>query len=424
MSPDDGVPGAETSPAQTAALPHRRLLLSLSAATFLIFFQAFMVAPLIPRLAEELGASVERTGWIIPAYMLPYGAATLIYGLWSDRVGRRPLILGSLAASVVLLAGTATASSVDQLLAWRVAAALGASAVVPLALTLVGALFPFEQRGRPLGWLFAAMAGGTAFGSSLGVLAEPLLGWRGLFLTVSALSAVALVILFFQRDQLGERPTQQTASLAGLLAGYRSLLGDGRGRRTYGYVLANSTFHSGVYTWFGLYFVERYDLGEVGIALAILGYGIPGFVFGTTIGRAADRHGRGRILPLGLAVGALGAAALVPTTTVVVAAIAVVIVSLGYDLTQPLFAGIVTQLGGRERAGQAMGLNVFLLFTGLGLGSIAFSALLRVSFTAALITFAAVELLLAIVGVALFRTERPAQGEVDEDTARASAQAP
>ncbi|WP_219942192.1 hypothetical protein [Iamia sp. SCSIO 61187] len=31
----------------------------------------------------------------------------------------------------------------------------------------------FEQRGRPLGWLFAAMAGGTAFGPSLGVLAEP-----------------------------------------------------------------------------------------------------------------------------------------------------------------------------------------------------------------------------------------------------------
>ncbi|QYG94320.1 MFS transporter (plasmid) [Iamia sp. SCSIO 61187] len=129
----------------------------------------------------------------------------------------------------------------------------------------------------------------------------------------------ALAILYVQRDQLGDRPARQTASLAGL-AGYRSLLGSGRGRRTYSYVLVNSTFHSGPYTWFGLYFVERYDLGEVGIAPAILGYGIPGFVFGTTIGRAADRHGRGRILPLGLAVAAVGAPALVPTTTVVVAA--------------------------------------------------------------------------------------------------------
>lgn len=389
-------------------LAHRRLLLTLSAATFLIFFQAFMVAPLIPLLSEELGASVQRIGWIIPAYMLPYGAATLVYGVLSDRRGRRSLILASLVASVVLLAGTATAQSSEQLLAWRVATAVGASAVVPLSLTTVGALFPFEQRGRPLGWLFAAMAGGTAFGSSLGVLAEPLLGWRGLFLAVAVLSAGVLVILFPQRRVLGERPARPTTSVAGLVAGYRALLGTTRGRRTYGYVLANSTFHSGVYTWLGLYFVERYGLGQVGIALAILGYGIPGFLFGTSIGRAADRFGRGRILPIGLAVGAAGAAALQPTTTAIVGAVAVLVVSLGYDLTQPLFAGIVTNLGGRERAGQAMGLNVFLLFSGLGLGSVAFGALLRVGFTAALLAFAAVELGLALLAVRLFRDERPA----------------
>ncbi len=400
--------GAAERHDRSEPLAHRRLLLTLSAATFLIFFQAFMVAPLIPLLSEELGASVQRIGWVIPAYMLPYGAATLVYGVLSDRLGRRSLILASLAASVVLLAGTATAQSADQLLAWRAAAAVGASAVVPLSLTTVGALFPFEQRGRPLGWLFAAMAGGTAFGSSLGVLAEPLLGWRGLFLAVAVLSAGVLVILFPQRRALGERPARPTTSVAGLVAGYRALLGTARGRRTYGYVLVNSTFHSGVYTWLGLYFVQRYGLGEVGIALAILGYGIPGFLFGTSIGRAADRFGRGRILPIGLAVGAAGAAALLPSTTAVVGAVAVLVVSLGYDLTQPLFAGIVTNLGGRERAGQAMGLNVFLLFIGLGLGSVAFGFLLRVGFTSALLTFAAVELVLALLGVSLFRDERPA----------------
>jgi hypothetical protein len=42
--------------------------------------------------------------------------------------------------------------------------------------------------------------------------------------------------------------------------------------------------------------------------------------------------------------------------------------SLGYDVTQPLFAGIVTSLGG-NRPGQAMGVNVFALFVGFGLGS-------------------------------------------------------
>lgn len=382
----------------------------LSAATFLIFFQAFMVAPLIPRLAAELGAATRLTGLIVPAYMISYGVATLVYGLASDHVGRRRLMFGSLTAFVVLTAATATAQSVEQLIAWRLATGLGASGVVPLALVLIGQMYPFEERGRPLGWLFAAMAGGMAFGSSLGALAEPVIGWRGLFLAVAALSAGVVGALLPHRRCLGERPAHPTGSVAaGLLDGYRELVRQRRGRRTYSYVLLNSIFHSGVYTWLGLYFVQRHGLGEVGIAIAILGYGIPGFLFGTAIGKAADRWGRRLILPVGLAVGAVGAAALIPTTTVVVAGVAVLVLSLGYDLTQPLFAGIVTGLGGK-RPGQAMGLNVFLLFTGLGLGSYIFGELLRVGLSTALVVFAVGELVLAVLATVLFRGERPGAG--------------
>jgi predicted lipid-binding transport protein (Tim44 family) len=70
-----------------------------------------------------------------------------------------------------------------------------------------------------------------------------------------------------------------------------------------------------------------------------------------------------------LAVGAAGAAALIPDTNVVAAAAAVLVISLGYDLTQPLLAGIVTDIGGPQAAGRAMGLNVFILFTGFGVGA-------------------------------------------------------
>lgn len=54
---------------------------------------------------------------------------------------------------------------------------------------------------------------------------------------------------------------------------------------------------------------------------------------------------------------------------------AVALLSLGYDLTQPLLAGIVTQLPGSR--GQAMGFNVFTLFIGFGRGSLLFQELLR-----------------------------------------------
>ncbi len=166
-----------------------RLLRILSAATFLIFFQAYMVAPLIPRFTAVFAAPEQTVGLIVPAYLIPYGVATLVYGLLSDRVGRRRIMLASLSWFIGLTALTASAQSIDHLLTWRLLTGLGASGVVPLALALVGALFPYERRGRPLGWLFGAMAGGAAFGATFGALLEPVLGWRGVFLGVSGLGA-------------------------------------------------------------------------------------------------------------------------------------------------------------------------------------------------------------------------------------------
>src|SRR3546814_10418535 len=84
------------------------------------------------------------------------------------------LIFASLAMFAVLTALTAGAQSITQLTLWRTLTGLGASGVVPLALVLIGSLYPYEQRGRPLGWLFGAMAGGMAFGSTFGDVLEPL----------------------------------------------------------------------------------------------------------------------------------------------------------------------------------------------------------------------------------------------------------
>ena len=368
-----------------------RLLWALSAATFLIFFQAYMVAPLIPRFTHVFGVPEQRIGLIVPAYLIAYGVSTLFYGLLSDRLGRRPILFGSLAAFVALTALTATARSAQQMIVWRLLTGLGASGVVPLALALMGDLFPYEQRGRPLGWLFGAMAGGAAFGSTVGVMVEPVVGWRALFVLVAAGAAVILLFLLPYRPILGAPGTAPPRTLREVVAGYKGLLATGRGLRTYGYVLWNGIFHSGVFTWLGLYFHRRYGLGEVGIGLALLGYGIPGFLLGPVIGRAADRWGRRWLIPAGLGVGAVAAAA-------------VALLSLGYDMTQPLLAGIVTALGGQRR-GQAMGLNVFTLFVGFGIGSLAFGEVLRQGFDLALGVFAGVQMAVALAAFVLFRRE-------------------
>ena len=381
-----------------------RVVRVLSLAAFLIFFQANMIAPLIPRLSLTFGVSDQTIGLMIPVYMIPYGIAALFYNLISDRFGRRRIMIASLLAFVILTALTATAQSASQMILWRLLTGLGASGVVPLALALMGTLFPYEQRGRPLGWLFGAIAGGVAFGSTVGVILEPFIGWRMLFIGVGGAAAGVLGLLLPYRSLLGAPAAGPLLSFREIFIGYHSLLEKRDGLRTYGYVLVNSIFATGVYTWLGLYFARRYGLGEVGIGLAILGYGVPGFLLGPIIGRAADRWGRRWLIPVGLGISAIGASVLIFDMPLVVAALAVTSLSLGYDMTQPLLTGIVTFLGGK-RGGQAMGLNIFTIFIGSGIGSLLFGEALRLGFSPALVIFGAVELAAAIGAIPLFRSE-------------------
>ena len=384
-----------------------RLVRLLAGVTFLIFFQAYMIGPMIPRLTGVFGISAQTIGLAVPVYLIPYGISTLFFGLLSDRIGRRRIMLASLLAFVLLTGLTATSQSASQMIFWRLLTGLGASGVVPLALALIGEMYPYEQRGRPLGWLFGAMAGGMAFGSTFGVLLEPAIGWRGVFVAVSAFGAIALATLS-RYSQLPREPmATHTLTLRIVFAGYKHLVTIPRGARTYIYVLLNSIFHSGVFTWLGLYFARRYGLGEVGIGLALLGYGVPGFLLGPVIGRTADRWGRRWLIPSGIAIAAVAAATLIPRWSLVWSAIAVTILSVGYDMTQPLFAGIVTSLD-PKRGGQAMGLNVFALFTGFGIGSLFFGWVLQFGFGTALASFSAVQFLAATAALALFRRETPA----------------
>jgi predicted MFS family arabinose efflux permease len=234
----------------------------------------------------------------------------------------------------------------------------------------------------------------------------PLIGWRGLFLIVGAAAIVLLLILYPSRRLIATAVQPMPTSLGDVAAGYKQLLGNFRGSRTYVYVLLNSIFHSGVFTWLGLYLQREHGLSASGIGFSLLGYGIPGFLLGPVIGRLADRWGRARFIPIGFLLGGGAATALALNPPATIVPLVALILSLGYDMTQPLFGGIVTALGGK-RAGQAIGLNVFILFVGFGLGSLGFGTLLRFGFVPAFSLFAGLELILGALAFGLFRSELP-----------------
>ncbi len=391
-----------TSPAGRldAAAP-RWMLPTLCAAAFMVFVQTFMVAPLIPRLTAVFASSVSWVGIAVPAYVLPEAIATLWVGPWSDRIGRRQVILGSLVIFIALTALTATAHHVGTFIAWRVATGLAAAGIVPICLTLIGDVVPFNRRGRAVGWFFGSIAGGTAAGAAVGALLEPLVGWRLLFLIVAGCCALLLLVMLTSTAL--PRSITGTEPWSAVVTGYRRLLASARGRRTYGYVLLNAVLQSGVFTWLGVYLHRRFGLGETGIGLVLLGYGVPGLLFGPVIGKLADRFGRALIIPGGVALTGVCAVLLALPMPLPGVRVAIILLSLGFDLTHPQLAAITTDLGGGR--GQAVAVMAFSLFGGFGLGSLVFQAALTLGFTAALLLFGVAALVAAVFAYTLFRGE-------------------
>ncbi|MCT7982323.1 MFS transporter [Laspinema sp. A4] len=388
---------------------HKNLFTLLSIAAGLIFLQGYMIAPLIPRLAEVFNVPVQEIGFIVPTYMLSYALMALFYGVISDRFGRWPVIRLSLAIFVICTALTATAQTSSQMAMWRLLTGIGASGVIPLTFALIADLFPFEQRGSKLGLVFAAMEGGMAAGSAGGAILEPFVGWRSLFVGTAILAAFVLWRMNRYGDLFDTSPPKNLPSIRQIFGGYRQILSSFRGQRTYAYVLWNGIYHSGVYTWLGLYLSQRYQMDALTIGLTILGYGIPGLLLSSLIGHAVDRWGRRWLIPSGLVMSALAGIVMIFEIPANVTTVAVLVLSLGYDLTHPLFVGIVTDLGDDNNLGQTMGLKVFTLFTGFGIGSLIFGELLNFGFEVSLTIFGGIQLIAGLIAVLLFWQEVPSQ---------------
>jgi len=165
-----------------------------------------LVLPLLPIYGRDLlaGYPEHQAAWILPALMVSFSVMQFVFApLWgrlSDRVGRRPVLLVSLAGSAVFYAcfGAATAAGS---LTWMFVARIGAgiaAATIPTAQAYIADVTPQDKRTRGMALI------GAAFG--LGFTLGPLIGAAALFLsrdaglspwpgyTAAILSAMALAV--------------------------------------------------------------------------------------------------------------------------------------------------------------------------------------------------------------------------------------
>lgn len=190
--------------------PRRGLVLTaILLAMFLSAMEATVVATAMPTVIADL-QGLELYGWVGSLYML---ASTLTIPLWgklADLRGRRPAMLAGL---VLFLGGSLVAGQARSMLVLVLARAVqgvGAGALQPVSITIVGDLYALEERAKVQG-LFSALWGSAGvLGPLLGGLLVRVLSWRWVFYInlPFGLLAGALLVLFFR-----ERPANAGAPL-------------------------------------------------------------------------------------------------------------------------------------------------------------------------------------------------------------------
>jgi EmrB/QacA subfamily drug resistance transporter len=218
---------------------HRKVLITLATliGTFLAALDSTVVGTAMPTVIGELGG-LSLYPWVFASYLLAATVTGPIFGKLSDTYGRKPIYLVGI---FLFLAGSVLAGTSDTmsgLIAFRTLQGLGAGAVQPVAITIVGDIFELETRARVQG-LFGAVWGISAvIGPAAGGLITDYISWRWVFyvnlpfgLVAAALLAATLTESFERPESLGRRIDYLGISLltGGLVAVLLALLGGGGG---------------------------------------------------------------------------------------------------------------------------------------------------------------------------------------------------
>jgi EmrB/QacA subfamily drug resistance transporter len=136
----------------------------------------------LPSIRADLGASVSGLQWVIDAYTLVIASLLMFSGSMADRVGRRRVFQLGLALFTLGSALCSLAPSLGWLVAFRVVQAAGASALNPVALSIItNAITEPRRRARALGIWGGVVGISLALGPVLGGVLIAGIGWRSVF---------------------------------------------------------------------------------------------------------------------------------------------------------------------------------------------------------------------------------------------------
>ncbi|MCI0696246.1 MFS transporter [candidate division KSB1 bacterium] len=268
-----------------------------------------IIAPILPKLAEDFSVSTAVMGTAVSAYAIAAAVWALVVGPLSDRIGR--LIFLRTAALVFTGAAAVAYFSLqfEHYVAARVLAGLAGGTISACVIAQVADLFDYSARGRAMGWLGAIYFIAAVIAVPLGAWITSILGWRAVYLLLGVLALVLVALIrpvllptgrsHTPRNNPGTSSAQHaTNTLRQQAQNYLRYLT--RRTTSYGLLLAVmvSATVAGLVTYLGAWLASVFGMSVATIGLVFMVTGGASVVGALGGGWSADRLGKRRMIAL------------------------------------------------------------------------------------------------------------------------------
>jgi len=266
-----------------------RRLFMLAIGMFAMGTDNFVVAGILPSVAQSLNTSVSLAGQMVTVYALTFAVMAPVMAALAARWPRKLLLVSALGIFVVGNVISAVAPDLNTVLLSRALAGFGAAMFAPTALGVAAALADPQRRGQALSTVTAGLAGATALGAPIGTFIGGFGSWRTTLWFVAVLGLIAMIGVW---TMLRSVPQPDRISLRARLAplhDIRILL-----------TLLTTLFAYGgflmVYTYAGLVLDRVTGGDERLLAAMLLFWGVAATVGNLLSGRLVDRFESRRII--------------------------------------------------------------------------------------------------------------------------------
>ncbi len=378
------------------------IFLLVSAAIFMDMMVYTLVIPVLPSYSLSLGAGTVTIGVIFGAYSVALLFCSIPFGMLSDRIGRRRImILGmlSLAATNVIFA---ISGSVPILILARLLQGMSGAATWSAGLAMLADTFGPEERGRRLGLAMSAMSVGALFGPAIGGILYDSLGYAPTFVIPSALACV-VGILFITVDEppLRVLPVPLRERLAPFLKNPAMSLVLSLS------VLVGAATYGILEPYMPVYMYGTFSATPTMIGLAFGAMSLLGIISQPLVGKLYDSRGGRSLIAAGFICSALVIAGSVsmPSLLLTASVFSLMGITMGFALTPmlPLMSDLFNE--GNSR-GLVYGIYNTLFSLGLAIGPLA-GGLLIAGFTFRLTVLGHAALLFASGVVAYLSMRQP-----------------